>query len=238
MPRTPSTGKNKETKDLTQKAYLSIRQMLFYNEIMPGQKIKYKDLAGRIGVSMTPVIQALKWLEFRNIVRHEPNRGYYVNEVSLKEIKEVYDTRLLIETSLAAKSVTRLDDTGMERIQSAFFAYRDAVSEDKYHKRILMDMEFHMCLASLSDAQIQLKMLQELFDVLLLRYSRNLFFLSVMDTSLQEHEDILTSLERRDADGLTRALSTHIETVQTHILKGMRRIMDEDRESLSDRYLF
>jgi DNA-binding GntR family transcriptional regulator len=47
--------------------------MLFYNEILPGQKIKYKDLANRIGVSMTPVIQAIKWLEFRNIVRHETN---------------------------------------------------------------------------------------------------------------------------------------------------------------------
>ncbi len=58
--------------DLTLTAYNAIRQMLFYNEIHPGQKIKYKDLAGRIGVSMTPVIQALKWLEFRNIVRHEP----------------------------------------------------------------------------------------------------------------------------------------------------------------------
>ena len=56
-----------EKSDLTYKAYNAIRQMLFYNEIQPGQKIKYKDLASRIGVSMTPVIQALKWLEFRNI---------------------------------------------------------------------------------------------------------------------------------------------------------------------------
>ena len=69
------TKKKKEKSDLTYKAYSAIRQMLFYNEIQPGQKIKYKDLANRIGVSMTPVIQALKWLEFRNIVRHEANKG-------------------------------------------------------------------------------------------------------------------------------------------------------------------
>ena len=81
--------KETEKSDLTYKAYHAIRKMLFYNEIQPGQKIKYKDLANRIGVSMTPVIQALKWLEFRNIVRHEANKGYYINEVSLKEIKEI-----------------------------------------------------------------------------------------------------------------------------------------------------
>ncbi len=60
----PSKKSNKDTEksDLTYKAYSAIRQMLFYNEIQPGQKIKYKDLANSIGVSMTPVIQALKWL--------------------------------------------------------------------------------------------------------------------------------------------------------------------------------
>ena len=83
--------------DLAQKAFQGIRQMLFYNEIIPGQQIKYQELANKIGVSITPVIHALKWLEFKNIVRHEPNRGYFVNEVSLKEIREVYDIRLSIE---------------------------------------------------------------------------------------------------------------------------------------------
>ena len=76
--------KKTEKMDLAQKAFQGIRQMLFYNEIIPGQKIKYQDLADKIGVSITPVIHALKWLEFKNIVSHEPNRGYFVNEVSLK----------------------------------------------------------------------------------------------------------------------------------------------------------
>lgn len=225
-------------KDLTHKAYQAIRQMLFYNEIMPGQKIKYKDLAARVGVSMTPVIQALKWLEFRNIVRHEPNKGYYVNEVSLKEIREVYDTRLLIEVALVPETMRRLDESGLENIRSAHAAYKTAVAQDKYHKRIMMDMEFHMCLAALADCHIQLKMLYELFDVLLLRYSRNLFFISVMDSSLQEHIDILNCLEAGDENGLSQALSHHITVVRDHILKGMARIMVDDRESLSDRYMF
>lgn len=46
-----------EKTDLAQKAYQGIRQMLFYNEILPGQKIKYQDLADKIGVSITPLIQ-------------------------------------------------------------------------------------------------------------------------------------------------------------------------------------
>jgi DNA-binding GntR family transcriptional regulator len=230
--------KNKENTDFAYKAYRAIRQMLFYNEILPGQKIKYKDLANRIGVSMTPVIQAIKWLEFRNIVRHEVNKGYYVNEVSLKEITEIYNTRLLIEVSLVPEIMMGLDTKGIKKLAKTLANYQNAVAEDNYYKRMMTDMEYHICLASLAGCKIQLKMLQELFDVLLLRYSRNLYFSSVMDTSLKEHSDIFESLEKRDIKGVSKALTYHITTVRDHIIKGMDKLIVDAKESFSDNYSF
>ncbi len=224
--------------DLTVKAYNAIKQMLFYNEIQPGQKIKYKDLANRIGVSMTPVIQALKWLEFQNIVRHEANKGYYINKVSLKEIEEVYNTRLLIEVALVSDIIKNLDEAGIIKMKKAMDKYKIAVAEDNYYKRIMTDMEYHMGLASLADSKIQLKMLQELFDVLLLRYSRNLYFSSVMETSLTEHTDILNCLEKKDEEGLRKALTYHISTVRDHIIKGMSKLITETRETFSQEFSF
>jgi DNA-binding GntR family transcriptional regulator len=224
------TGTNKNKPDLTYKAYMSIRQMLFYNEIQPGQKIKYKDLATRIGVSMTPVIQALKWLEFLNIVRHESNRGYYINEVSVKEITEVYDTRLLLEVSLVPDIIRHLNDQGIRRLAETFEDYNAAVSEDNYHKRIMTDMKFHMTLASLSRCHIQVKMLQELFDILLLRYNQNLFYLSMTGTSLAEHEEIFNSIKNRDQVRLEASLKFHVDTVRTHIINGMTRLVPDKKE--------
>jgi DNA-binding GntR family transcriptional regulator len=228
----------KQETDLTYKAYSEIRRMLFYNEIQPGQKIRYKSLANQIGVSMTPVIQALKWLEFRNIVRHETNKGYYINKISLKEITEVYDTRLLIEISLIPTIIRNLDNNGIKKIEKAYECYKTAVIRNKYHKRMHTDMQFHMTLASLSECIIQLKMLDELFDVLLLRYNRNLLFLSVMDSSLKEHSEILDALERRDEHLLSTTLFGHITHVREHIIKGMGQFTDKDGESLPDSYLF
>ena len=222
--------KENKKSDLTRKAYMAIRQMLFYNEIQSGQKIKYKDLATRIGVSMTPVIQALKWLEFTNIVRHEANKGYYVNEVSVKEVTEVYDARLLIEVSLVPQILNNIDDQGIQQLGTAIENYRVAVEEDNYYKRIMTDMKFHMTLASLSECSIQIKMLQGLFDVLLLRYSRNLFFLSVTDTSLPEHTKIFQSVENRDETALESSLKFHIDTVRSHIIKGMTRLIVDKKE--------
>lgn len=232
------TNKEVEKSDLTYKAYSAIKQMLLYNEIQPGQKIKYKDLANRIGVSMTPVIQALKWLEFRNIVRHEANKGYYINKVSLKEITEVYNTRLLIEVALVPDIMKNLNAAGIKKLKIAMEKYKSAVNEDNYYKRIITDMEYHICLASLADSKIQLKMLQELFDVLLLRYSRNLYFSSVMDTSLKEHSNILECLEKRDEEGVRNALSYHITIVRDHIIKVMSKLIVDTRESFSKEYSF
>ncbi len=228
-------GKPKKEKDLTHKAYAAIRQMLFYNEIIPGQKIKYKDLAGRIGVSMTPVIQALKWLEFRNIVRHEANRGYYVNQVSRKEVAEVYDSRLLIEGSLVPEIIRQKEQGGMEELLRSYDAYKAAAAQDNYHKRMVTDMDFHMTLAAMAGCRIQLNILQGLFDVLLLRYSRNLFYLSVMDSSLDEHTIILEKLQEGDGNGVAQALSCHITNVRDHIVKGMDRLITNEKESLTDR---
>ncbi|ACN15990.1 putative HTH-type transcriptional regulator [Desulforapulum autotrophicum HRM2] len=232
------TDKDITKTDLAYKAYSAIRQMLFYNEILPGQKIKYKDLANRIGVSMTPVIHALKWLEFRNIVRHEANKGYYVNEVSLKEITEIYNTRLLIEVSLVPAILEKMNPAGLKRLKKALDDHGRAVAEDNYYRRIMTDMGYHMCLASLADCKIQLNMLQELFDVLLLRYSRNLYFSSVMETSLNEHCDIFESLEKKDKKGLDKALTFHITTVRDHITEGMAKLIVDEQDSFGDGYLF
>ena len=210
--------------DLAQKAYQGIRQMLFYNEIIPGQKIKYQDLADKIGVSITPVIHALKWLEFKNIVNHEPNRGYFVNEVSLQEIKEIYDTRLLLEASLVPEIIKCLDDKSTNRLAGVFDAYQKAVKEEDYYNRLMTDMKFHLTLASISKCRIQLKMLQELFDMLLLKYTRNLILLGIMDTSLNEHIQIMNALADRDMEGLQQALSTHLDNVRSHIISGFKKM--------------
>ncbi|MCF8104892.1 MAG: GntR family transcriptional regulator [Desulfohalobiaceae bacterium] len=226
--------------DLAYKAYMSIRQMLFYNDFSTGQKIKYQDLAKRIGVSMTPVIQALKWLEFKGIVRHEPNRGYYINEISGQEIKEIYDTRQLLETSLLPETIEAVsaDPAGLETLEAVLKDFEEAVKRDDYHSRMITDMHFHMTLASLSKCRVQLKMLQELFDLLLLKYSRNLFYASMMGTSLQDHRELFENLRDKNLRALEKALISHIQNVKVHILKGMNHMQVRKKEAVSDLYTF
>jgi len=232
------SGKKKEKTDLAQKAYQGIRQMLFYNEIIPGQKIKYQDLADKIGVSITPVIHALKWLEFKNIVTHEHNRGYFVKEVSLKEVTEIYDTRLLLEVSLVPEIIRSVNDESLEQLKQSQEDYRAAVEEENEYRRLMTDMQFHLCLASISRCRIQLKILQDLFDTLLLKYTRNLVLLGIMDNSLTEHATIFDSLEDRDAVGLENVLTAHLDHVRNHITQGFKKLFVREKEAMVDLFPF
>ena len=90
--------------NLTQRAYIGLRRMLFMNEIGPGQKIYYRDVAEKMRMSPTPIIHALKWLEFQGLVRHERNRGFFLEPVRLDEINEIFDNeKMFINIALYAK---------------------------------------------------------------------------------------------------------------------------------------
>jgi len=230
--------KSKVNGDLARHAYLGIRQMLFYNEIMPGQKIKYQDLADRLDVSITPIIHALKWLEFRDIVRHEPNKGYYINEISKKEVEEIYDTRIMLEVALLSVGIERIDDENLQPVDKAINAYEKAYQEGNYYGRMLTDMRFHMEVAALSDSRIKCKMLQELFDLLLLKYSRNLVATSIMDSSRQDHWQIYNEIKDRNLAAAQKTLANHLHNVKSHIIQNLDRMKVDKKEILSDYYAF
>lgn len=210
-----------DSKGHAQKAYEGIRKMLFHNEIVAGQKIAYRDLAERLGMSQTPVIQALKWLEFQQLVRHEPNRGYYTAPISLQEVREIYELRELIELSLLPKTLERLDAPKIQRLQAALHAHARASREVYLYDRLLKDMEFHLTLASLSGALVQQNVLQNLFDLLYLKYGGNFLFSTSMASADADHKALVDSILNHDMKGARMTLSRHIRRVQKHVLAGV-----------------
>jgi len=100
----------------TRIAHEGIQKLLFNNDIVPGQKISYRMIAEKLGMSLTPVVQAFKILEFQGFVKHEPNKGYYIEPLSLQEIKEIYELRETIEISLLPKVIDNLDTESINKL--------------------------------------------------------------------------------------------------------------------------
>lgn len=224
--------KKSSREDHTLKAFNGIRRMLFHNEIAPGQKIVYRDLAKRLDMSPTPVIQALKWLEFQGIVRREPNRGYFTEPISLKEVREIYEMRELVELSLLPKTIEFLDETGIRTLKQALEEHHNASSRVYLNERLLKDMDFHLTLASLSGCTVQQKVLKDLFDLLYLKYRGSILFVNFMDTVDTAHRDIFNAVTRRDIEKARAVLSTHIREVKQHVLEGLSRMIAEKEDSV------
>ncbi len=222
--------KKKKTKeDFTQEAYMGIRRMFFLNEIIPGQKISYGDLAKRLNMSTTPVIQALKRLEFQGLVRHEPNRGYYTENVSLEEITEIYEFREMIEVSLLPATIARMTKTRKARLKKALDSHLDAVRDIYLKDRLLKDMEFHLTLAELSGNQIRIKTLRSLFDLLYLKYRGNILFVTPMETVDAEHVQLFDHIASGNLEGAKEVLARHIAHVKKHAILSIERINKEKK---------
>nr|MDA3791507.1 GntR family transcriptional regulator [Desulfobacula sp.] len=208
-------------------AYMGIRRMFFLNEIIPGQKISYGDLSKRLGMSTTPVIQALKRLEYQGLVRHEANRGYYTENISLKEIIEIYEFRELIEASLLPKTISRIDKKGLKILKKALDSHLEAVRDIYLKERLLKDMEFHLVLATLSECTIQINTLKSLFDLLYLKYRGNILFVTPMDTVDSEHIKLYEYIANSNLDGATMILKQHISNVKDHAIISIKRMNKE-----------
>lgn len=211
----------------TRKAYQGIRQMLFHNEIVPGQKIAYRDLAERLGMSQTPVIQALKWLEFQGLVRHERHRGYYTEPVSIQEVEEIYEFREQIERALLPRTMARMDAPALRKLEDALQAHLQASRKIYLHDRLLKDMAFHLTLAALSGNRVQLQTLRFLFDLLYLKYGGNILFSTSMDKADEAHKKLYAHICDGNIGKAQQVLSEHIGRVKQHVLDGLAHLMKE-----------
>ena len=214
----------------TQKAYHGLRQMMFHKEIVPGQKIAYRDLADRLGMSLTPVIQALKWMEIQGFVRHESHRGYYVEPFSLREIEELYDLREILEISLLPKTIEQIDNKNIKDLRTAFQAFTKSPKETYLNERYIKDIEFHLALASLSGCRVQLQVLRNLLDIICLKYRGNYQSATSFERANSEHKAVYEAVANRNLKQAQKALADHIRFTKEILIERFTQIMQEKRD--------
>ena len=217
----------KSRDDYTHEAYMGIRKMFFTNEIIPGQKISYRDLAERLDMSSTPIIQALKRLEFQGLVRHEPNRGYYTEKISLDELIEIYDFRELIEVSLLPETIKTINRQGLAKLKKALKNHLNAKRDPYLKEHLLKDMEMHLTLAEFSGCTLQVNTLRHLFDLLYLKYRANMLFITPMNTVDEEHQQIYHLIAEKDATKACKVLGQHISNVKKYAVLCTERMAGE-----------
>lgn len=221
----------KQKEDSSLIAYHGIRHMLYNKEIVPGQRIAYRDLAERLELSFTPIVQALKWLELQGFVQHEPNRGYSMAPFSLREIEELYEIRELIEPSLVPAAIEKIDKRGLSELKAALEAHLAAEREFYLKERLFKNREFHMTLASLSGKATQIRILQNVFDMLFLKYGGNYFPISSLSATDQAHQEIYDAMALRSLERAQSVLKNHLTNVKIQVMTSIKKILAEQERT-------
>jgi len=222
----------KSQEDSSLIAYQGIRRMLYSKELVPGQKIAYRDLAEKLQLSPTPIIQALKWLELQGFVHHEPNRGYSMAPFSIKELEELYELRELIEPSLVSTTIQNIDKKGLAELKAALEAHLSAEREFYLKERLFKNREFHMTLASLSGKGTQIRVLQNVFEMLFLKYGGNYFPMSSLIATDQAHQEIYDAVSLRSQERAQTVLKNHVTNVKIQVLSSVKKMLAEQEQSI------
>jgi DNA-binding GntR family transcriptional regulator len=208
-------------------AYNGIRKMLFHHELVPGQKLGYRELAERLNMSMTPVIQALKFLEFQGLVRHEPNRGYYIEPINIKEIEEIYNLRIIIEVALLSESSKVINEIDIKILRATLKDYESARQTENFNQLLIEHRNFHLNLARISQCRIQVQILNTLFDLLYFKYGGNIIFSSFEGSVNTEHHSILDAVASKNLSVAKKLLSEHLLNTKKRILSDFGKMIIE-----------
>lgn len=207
---------------LSDRAYQHIKRMLLVNQLIAGQKIRYRDIAKKLNVSQTPVILALTRLENEGLVRSEANKGFRVPELDLEEARELYEVRTLIEAWLVKGTAKNITDEQIKKFEGLMAEHQAIRGEAYCRERLWCDARLHLALASFSGQRIGFKVLREIFDRLYLRYRPERLTAARMQESEEEHNKLLEALKKRDSRKAASVLEAHINRGRVCMLAGIK----------------
>lgn len=198
--------------------YYQLRDMIFQYDIVPGQKLQYQDLADKLGVSRTPVKNALNLLEREGLVRLTHNKGYYVAELSKEEAEGLFELREILETESARLAVRRFQVKEFNLLVSKNEEYQKAIEHDLSRGRFLIDRDFHSQLAVMSGNMALHKHLKQVLEITFLKHRIDRLSNARGYEVRHEHTRIVNAIRDRNEELAMESVRFHIRKHRENIL--------------------
>lgn len=215
-----------------EKAYHTIKRMLLTDELVGGQKILYRDMADKLGMSQTPVILALTRLKDEGLIRSETNKGFSVPELDLEEARELYEIRTVLEEFLIKRSAKLITDEQLKMLRGLMEQHQALRGEVYCRERLWNDARLHLAIASFANHPTGEHFLRQICDRIYLRYRPDRMPVVRLLEAEQEHEQIYNALADRDSAKAARMMRRHLKQGLQRILEGLRH-KSQQRQALT-----
>lgn len=218
-PLSQSKAKARAAENLSARVYNQIKNLILCNEIMPGQKLYHQQLSERLGVSRTPVREALTRLVQEGYVSFLPNRGFTCKEIRMQEAEELYDLREALEAFAVEKAVANLTETALHSLRAKVNAYGSDVKNRFTRDRLVYDQDVHLEIARLAGNETLTSTLSHVFErIVLKRRTDGLYDAARGQAAHQEHLQVLAAMERRDSAAAVALIRSHIRAGKQNVM--------------------
>ncbi len=202
--------------------YEAIKAGILNNELRPGRKLTHEELAEVLGVSRTPVREALERLNQEGFVLRLPRRGFFVAEIDAEEARELYELREALELyALRRSTAAGLKPAQLRKLDRLNARYDDLLNPDSTRERMVVDRDFHMMLASFAGNHLLQKSLAAAFERLILKIRIDGYRVVRGVEAYREHLELMDALRDGRHDEAEHILATHIQGACRRLLAHM-----------------
>lgn len=220
-------NKKAEFRSSKEKAYSLIKEAIISRKFAPRQFLSENKLARTFGVSRTPIREALQTLEVEGFINLIPRRGAQVTEISLKDLDEIYELRLVLESLAGKKLIQQEDLICLQQMKDLLEVQKKLIEEKDAVKFIEADREFHLALIRAARNERLYKFYDSLRDHILRLGVEAVQTSGRMTKVIEEHKAIVNALESESYEKFTEAIKKHIKMTKFIVGKNLPNIWKE-----------
>ncbi len=216
--------------DVTMDEFLPLRDVVFNTlrkailtgELKPGERLMEIHLANRLGVSRTPIREAIRKLELEGLVIMIPRRGAEVAQITEKSLKDVLEVRRALDALCVELACDRIDEEATQQLKKACEEFERATETKDATTIAKADVELHDIIVRATGNQRLIQLINNLSEQMY-RYR----FVYIKDENrhdnlIDEHRMIYESIVKRDKEGAARAAKIHIDNQEKSIIRQIR----------------
>lgn len=205
----------------------TLREAIRTGVLKPGERLMEIQLAEELGVSRTPVREAIRKLELEGYVIMMPRRGTYVANLSIRDVNEVFEIRTSLDSLASGLAAERITDEELERLERLLVLIGEYIEENDMDKIVETDMEFHDLLYQASRNTRLVGIIFNLREQLTRFRATSMAYPGRLKETLEEHTRIVEAIAQGNVELAQKAAEEHMEKSEHTLLVSMEQLKNK-----------
>lgn len=208
----------------------TLRQAILTGELKPGERLMEIHLANRLGVSRTPIREAIRKLELEGLVTMIPRRGAEVAQITEKSMNDVLEVRRAVDALCVELACDRITKEELEALKAACDAFERAVRTQDVKKIAKADVELHDIIVQATGNQRLIQLVNNLSEQMYRYRFEYIKDFTQHEKLVEEHRIIYESIVKKDKATACEAAKTHIDNQKNTIIMQIRKEQENRKQ--------